>query len=166
MALNAFVQHMMRFQELNNIKKECVTNSWLLYQFMVQNGYDVKAKAVIAVSTEDSQVEIIEGHMVLSYDDDIVIDPSFEIVTKPNLKYFDSIQCVVKYLPKLKEEKQRVVDMLKEHMKFREVADIINKGESEPNTTYYDTLFNYLDARMKVFFKQNLTGRVGRAKRL
>ena len=127
--LNAVISLMMKYQKINNIKKECITNTQYLYDCINANfsKQKAKAKAVICIGndceTNDTKVVV---HMVVMMDN-VIYDPSYEIYSLNGVNYFDNIKTVISSFSLSKTPVPK--DSLRGFIDFIKLADKINNGE-------------------------------------
>ena len=81
--ISNIILSMREFQKENNVKKQCVTNSQYLYDCIKHNSSktNIKVKAVLVFSSDDDTNigVLVTGHLVVVLDDDVLIDPSYDI---------------------------------------------------------------------------------------
>ena len=125
------VNNMRKFQKLKNIKRECVTNTQYLYDSLSQPSIrkylNVTAKAVVATS----KYSITSGHMVLNVkehfsDEEFIIDPSYEIYSRENKEYYESIRQLIPLFKEISNEDKK--ELIKNHIHFMKLAEKINNG--------------------------------------
>jgi len=158
-ALIKFIKTMRKYQEINNTIGECMTNSMYLYDFLIRNYPDVKAKFV-AVIVEDTELlkELIIRHivhMVVSINidgEEIILEPSLEIENISNRKYIktfkelnDSMKDNIQYKSDIEHSKS----ILKQFLKFKEGENKLNNGEFVHNPIYYNGLADYVELNFK-----------------
>jgi hypothetical protein len=131
------INSMRKFQEVNLIKKQCITNSQYLYDIIISNRYftrdEIRVKAVIVVSSDEEldTFTFVGGHLVLVFDDGSIIDPSYDIFSLKNRSYFDNIKDVMDSFKN--EDKELLKTNFKkgfvDHIHFMKIAEQINSGE-------------------------------------
>jgi hypothetical protein len=79
------------FQERNNIKAQCLTNTQYLLDCIKKNFPHIKAKArAVFVINEDTYTKTLEviNHVVIDIEDNYVLDPSYETASMKNTRVF------------------------------------------------------------------------------
>jgi hypothetical protein len=154
------VNKMYEYQKKHNIEKECITNTSYLLDNLIHNGFDVKAKAVLAVYDNDENSMIINCHIVVQYKD-YIIDPSYEVFSK-NPEYYDKFHLIKKIIDD-KEiiddtivQELSVKDICSRYMKFIETANIINKRDKLYiiDKQFYNSQADYVEQNIKMNFTQ------------
>lgn len=149
------ILYMREFQEKNNIKKQCITNTQYLYDCIKMNSRNtnVKAKAVLVVSNDDETDTsvFVGGHLVVVLDDELILDPSYDVFSLKNRSYFDNIKDLMdmfsdKHTLKTKVDIKKLIE---QHIQFKKYADQINNDEclvSEKKN--YNTQADYVEELM------------------
>ena len=130
------VDNMREYQNLNNVKGQCITNTQYLYDTIKYNSFgkyvEFKAKAVFVIKI-DNELNLTRfvTHVVLnvkdkSNDEEYIIDPSYETFSLKNKKYYDTIQSFMPIFKNTTDENKK--KMLKDFVDFSEYADNINNG--------------------------------------
>jgi hypothetical protein len=145
------ILYMREYQHLHNIKKQCITNTQFVYDILsLRYGTDrIKATAVIVIG-EDEQGRnyICDGHMVILFDETI-IDPSYELYSLKNKKYFSTIANYKSYISYAQDETEKYKNTIKQHLTFRKLAEEINSGGFViVDKTYYIQLTDYIDKQI------------------
>lgn len=129
--MNRILSHMHQFQKDNEITKECITNVQYYYDIMNTKGFNVKAKPVVALysklnGNEHTTITVI--HMVIEYENGIILDPSYEISSIKNCQYCDSIKVLIELLSTYPTPltKEYIASILTQFIKFKKIADDIN----------------------------------------
>ena len=158
-ALIKFITMMRKYQEINNTKGECLTNSMYLYDFLTRNYPDVKPR-FLAVIVEDCDRfrELIMRHIIhmiviINIDgEEIILEPSSEIENISNRIYIktfkelnDSVKDNIQYKSDIEHRKL----ILKQFMKFKEYENKLNNGEFVRNPKYYNALADYVELNFK-----------------
>jgi hypothetical protein len=140
------VNSMREYQKIHGIKGQCMTNVQYLFDCFKENkGFSAKAKAVIAVSTDETAMttEIITGHLVIVLNDNLLLEPSYEIYSKKKIKYFYNIKHFKSAIAK------KSIDLkicISNHIVFIKLAERINNGELMINDkTFYDDQADYIE---------------------
>jgi hypothetical protein len=160
--IKSIVNTMVEYQEIHNIKKECVTNVQILYDIIKETdpSLDVKIKAVIVVShdNENNTHLCVTGHLVLSIDDENVIDPSYEIASLKNSYYFTNIKDYIQSFNNTYDKKEQIeifskggglANIIQEHLKFVNIADGMNNNKFRINKEYYNNICQYIQVKHK-----------------
>jgi hypothetical protein len=139
------------YQEVNKIKEKCITNTQYLHTTMKKIGVanSFKAVAVITASydKDNNVTKIFAGHMVLTMDETLMIDPSYEVFSLPQKTYFYTIKELTDFISLFKKEVRggfNLKEIVTTFMRFRKYADAINNGEFVSDEKYYEELENYL----------------------
>lgn len=141
---------MLKYQKENNITKECLTNVQYVYDMFKCNinGYfTFEAIPVMCIGIRGNDVIIVKGHLVLKLEDRI-IDPSYEICSMDNVRYYDNIKTFFDALS-LNEALQDFVrkDVVTTFLTFKSFADQINSGGLViSNKTFYNNQADYIEA--------------------
>ena len=144
------ILNMREYQRVNNIKGKCVTNTQYLHTAMkkIGVGNSFKAEAVIVLSDDiENLTKIFAGHVVVTLDNTAMVDPSYEIFSLKDKKYFYTIKEFMDYVNLYSDEdKERfnIKKIIKHYMRFRVYADEINCGNFVSNKKYYEDLDYYL----------------------
>ena len=125
---------MREYQKENNVKNQCVTNAQYLYDTIkINSNSNVKTKAVLVFSdnTEEDTAIIVSGHLVVLLDDEIIIDPSYDIFCLKNKSYFDNIKDLVNIFDSNVELKSKfdIKKLVCQHIHFMKISEQINNGE-------------------------------------
>jgi len=149
--ISNIILSMREFQEKNCIKKQCITNAQYLYDCIKQNGNNnVKAKAVFAFSNDDETgtVIFVAGHLVVVLDDELIIDPSYDIFCLKNILYFDNIKDLIDSFDDKDTLKTKIdiKTLIYEHIKFTKFAEQINNDELLiTDRKFYDDQADYIE---------------------
>jgi hypothetical protein len=134
--MDQLLKAMWDYQKENGITRQCLTNTQYALDCIKANSLGVKAeaKAVIAVSIHEDVCEVIYGHLVVCIDD-WILDPSYEIKSKPNVKYFDSIKSIKRCIDIPLDK-----DNIKDFIKFIKLADLMNTTDKAyvADKTFYN----------------------------
>jgi hypothetical protein len=146
---------MRKYQEDNNIKKQCLTNVQYLYDVIRMNSSsNVKTKAVYLFSTNDEEQTniFIGGHVVITLDDETILEPSQEIYCLKNVIYFDNIKDLMDNFVN-KDELKSVIDIKKivsDHITFVKLSEQINNNELIiSDREHYDKQADYIENYMR-----------------
>ena len=112
------------YQQMKNIKGECITNTQYLYD-VVKHNTNLQVKAIAVFVLYDNRICL--GHIMLEVDGKL-IDPSYEYSSLVGAQYCNSYNVA----KKLVMAKNGYVDdwklMLESHLNFRKKAEKINNG--------------------------------------
>ncbi|MCX6210234.1 MAG: hypothetical protein NTZ59_12250, partial [Bacteroidetes bacterium] len=71
--MNEFLERIYKYQKINNIKNECLTNAQILYQYITNNFGGCSCYAVVAVSKINAnQLNIYCPHFVVEFNNKII----------------------------------------------------------------------------------------------
>ena len=133
--------HMMKYQKKKNSIKRCLDNSQILYDYCKYKGIkNVKAQAYICSGEKEDGTPFSLAHLAIMIDSER-IDPSYEINSLPNIKYYKSYREFMdsKYSEGFNE------DILKLYLKFVKYSDSMNSDKFVvSNQKYYTNQFDYL----------------------
>jgi hypothetical protein len=145
------ILEMREYQRVNNIKQKCITNTQYLYNTAKALGVanSFKAEAVITASydKDNNVTKLFMGHMILSMDGTLLIDPSYEVFSLPQKIYFYTIKELTDFMPLYKKDARdgfNLKEIVTTFMRFRIYADAINSGEFVSDKKYYEELDYYL----------------------
>lgn len=132
--MSNIILSMREYQEKKCIRKQCITNVQYLYNCIKQNSSNnVKAKAVIVFSNnaEADTTTIVEGHLVVVLDHELIIEPSYDIFRLKNITYFDNIKDFIDIFEDkdILKTKVDIKNILYELITFTKFAYQINNGE-------------------------------------
>ncbi len=150
--ISKIVLLMREYQKQNNIKNNCSTNTQYLYDCIKQNfiNANVKACAVIVISTENDITTCVAGHLVILLDNTIIIDPSYDVYKKINKSYCNNVKDFIE-LYSGGMEKLFIKEVCTKYIYFMSLADSINKGKILINDkTYYNEQADYIEESIKV----------------
>jgi hypothetical protein len=127
---NNIIDSMREFQKINNIKSQCITNTQYFYDTLKNNtSVNAKAKAVFAVSNdEETDTWLVINHMVITIDE-TVLEPSYEVYSLKNVKYYDSINHFLSLFQNPNEQITNLKEYLTKFIKFVKMAERINNDE-------------------------------------
>ena len=124
------IDTMREYQQINNITKQCITNTQFLYDCFKCNGFTkAKPKAFIIYSEckyGDEEAGVFIFHLALLLDD-TVIEPSYEIHKLEKKEYFTNIQEILPLLNKAKKENKQ--HMIKQFLKFLDFERRMIEGD-------------------------------------
>ena len=150
------VDNMREYQNLNNVKGQCITNTQYLYDTIKYNSFgkyvEFKAKAVFVIKI-DNELNLTRfvTHVVLnvkdkSNDEEYIIDPSYETFSLKNKKYYDTIQSFMPFFKNMTDENKKKI--LKEYISLSKHADNINNGELLfADRKFYDQQADYIQEK-------------------
>ena len=133
--ISNIITSMREFQKENNIKGHCITNTQYLYDFIKMNINNANAKAkavlVISVDIELDTCFTTSGHLVVVLDDELIIDPSYDVYSLKNKTYFHNIKDLMSFVKDNDKFKSKVdiKQLIDHHIHFTKLAETINNGE-------------------------------------
>ena len=158
-ALLKYISLMLEYQKINNTKGECLTNSMLYYDFLTRNYPDLKPRYLAVIVQDSDRVkELIMRnivHMVVTInidDEDIIMDPSFEIKNIRNKIYhktFKDLHNSMKNNIQFKRDIEHCKSTLKNFLRFKENENKLNDGQFVENPLYYNALADYVELNFK-----------------
>ena len=154
MRIEDLVSIMIRYQEMHDIKSQCLTNTQTLYDLLKNSSYthvsppDVKSAACIAVGWKNNgEMMTTKNHMILKVDNRI-IDPSYEVSSLDNILYYDTYD---RYKDDYSGRPPFDKDDLDLFHNFTEYAKKINEGKfwPSPDLGYYKNQIDYIQQMCK-----------------
>ena len=145
--ISKIVLSMREYQNQKNITNNCVTNTQYLYDCIKTNSIktNVKACAVILISTNNNITTCVAGHLAILLDNTIVIEPSYDVYKKINKFYCNNIKDFIE-LHSNGMEKIFIKDVCTKFLHFVTLADSINKGKLIINDkTFYNEQADYIE---------------------
>ena len=143
--MDSIIKNMLQFQKQRGVKNQCMTNTQFLYDCLRHSGFVVKVKACLVLSIHNDVIEdenvyyssncggdgssittII--HLVVDVNGSI-LDPSYDVASLKDARYFDSIasyRAAVKLLP---IEHKHMKETISRFMEFLNLARRMNAGE-------------------------------------
>jgi hypothetical protein len=117
---------MREYQKINKVKKQCTTNCQYLYDCIKYN-IDVKlsVRPMYVVSIDENTFTLMGGHVVVMLRDTL-LEPSYDVHTMKNKKYYHNISDVLSAY-KI-HDKSILKKAIKDHINFQKTADEINSG--------------------------------------
>lgn len=150
--MNRILSHMHQFQKDNEIIGQCITNVQYYYDIMNTKGINVKAKPVVALYSKlngNEYTTITVIHMVIEYENGIILDPSYEISSIKNCHYCDSIKVLIELLSTYPTPltKEYIASILNQFIKFKKIADDINLDKfTICNKDFYHNQHAYIES--------------------
>jgi hypothetical protein len=147
---------MYKFQKLNNITKQCVTNVQFLYDIIKIKYSNVKVVPVIVLSKNLNQTNLVDGHLILVFEhENITIDPSYEIKILKNVHYYYKIKELIKDTDVTNDNKYIIKKIIDTFLKFQKLADRINNNEFIIcNKDFYNNQADYIQKKLNIEFKK------------
>lgn len=149
---------MREFQKMNNIKEMCMTNTQTLYNIIKASFplVDVKAKAVICCSRMDASPNDIDKTPILKQTihlmiiaDGIYYEPSYELYSSKDIKYFSSIKNLLEGVIPNDIIKDNIKTTLQSFLRFVKLEEKINSGEfSITDKDYYNNQLDYIQTKL------------------
>ena len=117
--LTNVADYMREFQRLYSIERQCITNCQYYYSMVKRCcSNQVSVKPVFVYSSSNNKLFI---HLVIEFDGDFIIEPSYEVYCLKDRVYIGTIRDVANYIT----EKE-----VKLFLSFVDISEKINRGES------------------------------------
>jgi len=145
------------FQERNNIKAQCVTNTQYLLD-CIKNNFPyikAKAKAVFVINKDiDTKTLGIITHVVVDIGDNRVLDPSYETASMKNTTVYTNFKHFKNALENINLDNLDVaVDYklhLEQYMALSKTVDDMNNGKlTVCDKDFYNKQADYVESRIK-----------------
>jgi len=123
----AIILKMRKYQKINKVEDQCMTNCQYLYDCIKFNNIDVKlsVRPIYVVSIDEDTFTLMGGHVVVMLGDTL-LEPSYDVHTMKNKKYYHNISDV---LSEYKiHDKSVLKNAIKNHINFQKIADEMNSG--------------------------------------
>jgi hypothetical protein len=147
--INKLTVAMFEYQKTNNIVKQCVTNTQILYDFILANFPELEPKPVAVIcyySDPDNDTGIFLNHVVLQIKNVEILEPSYEVFIKPNVRYFKDINHCIKCFPDRNNHKHFIQELLTKHLGFINITSKMINGElMVVSLAYYHDIHNYIN---------------------
>lgn len=148
MSLPKFIDNLLSnmhyYQKKNEIKKQCITNVQYCYDSIISQGFNAKAKAVIAIYKNNEEQYISTIHMVIELDNEIIIDPSYEISSIQECYYCDTIKRAIQVLSNNFKPQEVISNMIKLFLQFKQIENEINTNKFVIcNKDFYNNQHNF-----------------------
>jgi|688.fasta_scaffold801381_2 hypothetical protein len=142
--MTSIIDLMYNFQNLNNIKGQCITNAKYLYDNFNNNLPQLQARATPVICISGIKTII---HMVVMINDTIY-DPSYELFSLKDVKYFNNIK---QYLDNITPESRIKLgpSVIRDFIDFTELAKNINEKKIVIDTDYYQEQADYVEKYFK-----------------
>ena len=140
---------MLKYQKQNNIEKNCITNTQVLYDIVKINYPELqpKAKAVICYF-KDGDVGVLYSHLLLEINllGYRIIEVSYDVIKHIPVVYFESFINLKKDFANFDElDKDKIKSILKMYLKLKNIENIINNGTFQISSIeYYNNLMDYI----------------------
>ena len=166
LACAKFLECMLKYQQINNIKEQCVANVQYLRDMLFMLGASVVVKPTICIGTKNDGFMMNAGHLTIYLNKDTLIDPSYEFQSIENKMYFHSLGEFLKYCKtftiELKGKKMKLFeapefkDNIAAFVRFIEIAKDMNNGKMRiASKKYYNELADYVENRMSEWRNPN-----------
>lgn len=145
---------MWAYQCKNDIKSCCMDNTQTALDILrISTKLKVKVVAVIALEhtsfIESFACKINTGHLVLLINDEKIYDPSYEVASYKDAKYFMNYKEYFDYMADF-TDKEYNKKVLKDHLKFTDIAKRMNEGEFMiQDRIHYDKQIDFIELVMK-----------------
>ena len=145
--MSSVLKLMHKFQNLNNINKNCITNTKYLYDNLIYNFPELPARAVVVICITGIRTIM---HMVVMVNDTIY-DPSYDIFSLKDVKYFNNVK---QYLDHITPESRKILGkkIIETFIEFTKYANLINNKKLilvDVDDKYYQTQANYVEKNFK-----------------
>lgn len=158
--LGHIILFMREYQKINGISGKCVINAKYLYDTIKHNFKNPKmeAKAVVVVGYSEAKKSdiFICGHLVVLLEGKTVLDPSYEIHSLTNKKYYmDLNELFASIDHKSKKRAQKkfrtyIGNPFGIHRGMTNVANHVNSGfDVVDDYKYYNDQADYVEKRLK-----------------
>jgi hypothetical protein len=150
--IQLFIKHMIEYQKNNNIKGQCITNAQYLYDYINHNFPNInpKAKAVVCLGNDnENNITKCICHMVIMIDD-IIYDPSYEIISLNDIYYFGNMKSFSSYIKKIPLFPEDIyLKTVSNFIEFIKLADKINEGGLLVcDKDFYNNQADYVEKKM------------------
>lgn len=147
--------YMLEYQRKNIIKGKCITNVQYLYDSIKENikNCNIKIISVFVTSVHQNIHRLISPHLVLLLDDNDIIDPSYEVYSLKNKKYYftfkdlnDTIDIInyCNYNPEY-----NIKEIINRHICITQIADEMNSGKKWiTDEEYYNNQADYIQKKI------------------
>lgn len=147
--------HMLNFQSQNLITRECMTNVQYLYDCIKMSSPNNRAivKPVMVINHEGRTFQFIAAHLVIELDNGQLLDPSYEVFSLKNSRYYDDVENMLGRFDKSgrKEFIQNYGNTFDDFKKFNEIAKQMNSGQCLiHDKKFYDAQADYVEKMMKL----------------
>lgn len=148
------IAHLIEYQKINNITRQCSTNVQIMYDLIIQccSFNKVEVKSVIVVEQVYPHTIAI-GHVVIILDDEIIMEPSYEIarLNKPlhcfNVKDFINALKYNSNKYKININKIDLKSQINQFLIFDKIANDINNKEMRVEVEYYNDVIDYINEK-------------------
>jgi len=140
------------YQQKNNIKNECTTNTTIMYDYLKSIGMkDVKIKSVIVTGFRNKIPVTVMVHLVVDIGNNDLIECSYDVCIIEDAYYFDNVKNLFYVRPNLSPDVKK--DIIENVLYFKKIADKINNGEFliTSSKVYHEQL-NYIEKKCNLKF--------------
>jgi hypothetical protein len=150
MDVNKILEVMLEYQRINNIEKQCTTNTTIMYDILRCCGMkDVKVRPVIVIGTRNKILTIVKGHIVIDIGNDEFIECSYDVSIIEDAQYVDNIKDLIFILPNIPPDFKK--EIIKSALDFQKIANDINNGEFFINSReVYHGQLNYIEKKCNI----------------
>ena len=154
--INDVVRRMLEYQRDNAVKRKCVDNAQIVYDFITNNFPEIDCKiqcCIVVYWEKDTNIlKTVIGHHRVVINNEWFVDPSYETYEMTDCSYFTTfkefslctkglVDPTIDYKPMLKER-------LPEFLGHLKIAERINKGEFViTDRRYYNKVCDLLSNR-------------------
>jgi len=161
-SINTMVDLMLKYQKNNHITGNCITNcSFLCDTIKYNHKVNVKVRETIVIDYDSTFniLKVVGGHVVVLLQDynnnEILIDPSYEIFALKNKRYCFSASEITKTIKELEIttlcnfdiDKKEIITHL---LEFKEIAERTNAGKTMiTDEIYYNEQADFVELAFK-----------------
>ena len=140
---------MLKYQKENNIKKNCVTNTQVLYDIVKNNYPELQPKAKTFICYyKDCDESVFYTHLLIEVDllGYKIIEPSYDVIKHSNVVYFENFINLKNSFANFDElDKDEIKTMLTMYLELKNVENKINNGMFQiTSLEYYNNLIDYI----------------------
>lgn len=116
-------------QKCKNITGNCIENCKDFYAFIKSTSeINVKVKAVCVLGSKNDTGYITCGHIIILVNDTYIVDPSYDVFSLQEKRYYDNTDEIFSVLEKSKKIQYNKKEMIKTHARFVKYAETITDG--------------------------------------
>lgn len=142
---------MWAYQCKNDIKSCCIDNTQIALD-TIRTNTKLRVKVVAVIVLEHTNFidtftcKINTGHLVLLINDKKIYDPSWEVASYKDSKYFMNYKEYLDYMADF-TDKEYNKSVLKQHLTFTDIAQRMNDDEFITyDRTHYDKQMDYIES--------------------
>jgi len=144
------VFQMMNFQHFNNIRGAIKTNAKCLHDILKNDFRDKTIEvypAIVTFYSENSESSVLVHLIILVSEgnDKVLFDPSYDVFSKDNKKYYLNIKDFVDSVADFENKKDELRSLAMDFLFHNEIAKQINSGSfDEHNRELYEKQREYI----------------------